>query len=103
MLTGELAVKLAITARTQAPPELWHPTGCNPDSEGMRKRLCHCNPGIRLSDKVEGNDQKRVLTPREAVAMGADYIVVGRPIRLADDPAVAADMITEEISEGLAH
>ncbi|MBW2545069.1 MAG: orotidine 5'-phosphate decarboxylase, partial [Deltaproteobacteria bacterium] len=50
---------------------------------------------------VTGDDQKRVLTPRDAITMGADYIVVGRPIKLADDPVAVADRITDEISEGL--
>ncbi len=59
-------------------------------------------PGIRMDDKVTGDDQKRVLTPRGAITMGADYIVVGRPIKLADDPVIAADRISEEISRGLA-
>jgi len=59
-------------------------------------------PGIRLAAPAEGDDQKRVLTPREALRMGADYIVVGRPIRMADDPVAAARMISEEIAEGIA-
>lgn len=46
-------------------------------------------PGIRLpGEKVQ--DQKRVATPEEALAAGADYLVVGRPITNADDPAAAA-------------
>jgi len=102
--TGELAVKLAITARNAgASGVVASPQDVIPIRKACGKDFVIVTPGIRLSDKVEGDDQKRVLTPREAVAMGADYIVVGRPIRLADDPAVAADMITEEISEGLAH
>ncbi len=59
-------------------------------------------PGIRLGDEIGKDDQKRVDTPREAVKNGADYIVVGRPIRLAQDPAVAADRIVEDIALGLA-
>lgn len=49
--------------------------------------ICVC-PGIRTAP--EEDDQRRVMTPRQAVAAGADYIVVGRPIRLADNPAKAA-------------
>jgi orotidine-5'-phosphate decarboxylase len=54
-------------------------------------------PGVRPagSDK---DDQARVATPTEAVANGADYIVVGRPITGASNPAEAARMIVEEIS-----
>jgi orotidine-5'-phosphate decarboxylase len=55
-------------------------------------------PGIRLSGKaVESDDQRRVMTPAEAVKSGADYIVVGRPIRDAADPCEAADAICREI------
>ncbi|MBE9545997.1 MAG: orotidine-5'-phosphate decarboxylase [Proteobacteria bacterium] len=58
-------------------------------------------PGIRGGMKIAGDDQKRTLTPKEAIKMGADFIVVGRPIIMADDPARAADEICKEISEGL--
>ncbi len=53
-------------------------------------------PGVRPSWS-EKNDQKRVVTPREAVAKGADYIVVGRPVTGARDPAAAAKKILEEM------
>jgi orotidine-5'-phosphate decarboxylase len=58
-------------------------------------------PGIRPAARVADDDQKRVLTPREAIAMGADYLVVGRPIRLADDPVAVADGIVEDMAAGL--
>ena len=60
-------------------------------------------PGIRPGGgEVEKDDQKRIDSPREAIRNGADYIVVGRPIRLAKDPVEAADRIVEEIALGLA-
>jgi orotidine-5'-phosphate decarboxylase len=59
-------------------------------------------PGIRGTKEVAGEDQKRIVTPAEAVSSGADYLVVGRPIRQAADPAGEADAITEEIVRGLA-
>lgn len=58
-------------------------------------------PGIRPGWAVEGDDQKRVVTPGEAVKNGADYLVIGRPIRDAGDPADAVDMIAGEIEEAL--
>lgn len=58
-------------------------------------------PGIRPAWENRSDDQKRVMTPAEAVAKGADYLVIGRPIRDAADPAVAAQRIAEEIEEGL--
>jgi len=53
-------------------------------------------PGVRPVGAALG-DQKRVLTPAEAIAEGADHVVVGRPVHLADDPRVAALRIVEEI------
>ena len=53
-------------------------------------------PGIRPAWAAAG-DQKRVMTPAEAVQRGADYLVIGRPITAAPDPAVAARRIAAEI------
>ncbi len=55
-------------------------------------------PGIRPAGESGGDDQKRVLTPREAAAAGASYIVVGRPILKASDPAQAARTILAELN-----
>jgi orotidine-5'-phosphate decarboxylase len=60
-------------------------------------------PGIRPAwSVVAGDDQQRVVTPAEAMKNGADYIVVGRPIRTAADPVSAARQVAAEIEEGLA-
>ena len=56
-------------------------------------------PGVRPSFAAV-DDQKRIMTPSEAVAAGADYLVIGRPIAKAADPVAAAESITEEIAEG---
>ncbi len=53
-------------------------------------------PGVRPAGADIG-DQKRVMTPSEAVAKGADYLVIGRPITKADDPVSAARLIAEGI------
>jgi orotidine-5'-phosphate decarboxylase len=54
-------------------------------------------PGIRPAGSAVG-DQKRVMTPRDAVEQGADYLVIGRPITQASDPASAARSIVEELT-----
>ena len=56
------------------------------------------SPGIRPK-WASKNDQKRSVTPREAIELGADYLVIGRPISSADNPAEAAKKIIFEISE----
>jgi orotidine-5'-phosphate decarboxylase len=53
-------------------------------------------PGVR-PEGADAGDQKRVMTPRQAVAASADYIVVGRPITRAADPAAAAEAIVREM------
>jgi orotidine-5'-phosphate decarboxylase len=55
-------------------------------------------PGIRPSGESGGDDQKRVMTPRLAAEAGSSYIVVGRPILQAKDPASAALAIRQELS-----
>ena len=54
-------------------------------------------PGVRPAGDAAG-DQKRICTPAQAIAGGADRLVVGRPIRDADDPAAKADAIAAEIA-----
>jgi orotidine-5'-phosphate decarboxylase len=53
-------------------------------------------PGVRPVF-ASADDQKRIMTPGEAVAQGADYLVIGRPISAAADPVKAADLIVDEI------
>ncbi|WP_171127151.1 MULTISPECIES: orotidine-5'-phosphate decarboxylase [unclassified Ruegeria] len=64
-----------------------------PQSEG---RLI-VTPGVRPAG-AELGDQKRVATPANAIANGADHVVVGRPIYRADDPKAAAHAILNELS-----
>ena len=59
-------------------------------------------PGIRPEwSLVAGDDQARVVTPRKAIADGADMLVVGRPIRTASNPAEAAEKVVAEIASAL--
>lgn len=64
-------------------------------------RLVVVTPGIRPVDNREVDDQKRVVTPTAALQQGADYLVVGRPIRDAADPAAAAAAIQAEIRQAV--
>jgi orotidine-5'-phosphate decarboxylase len=63
--------------------------------------LALVTPGIRLPGSAAG-DQARIATPQHAIAAGADYIVVGRPITAARDPAQAAAVFVQSIEEALA-
>ena len=54
-------------------------------------------PGIRPTFSIKG-DQRRVMTPREAVVAGSDYLVIGRPITQAADPMTALELIHQELS-----
>jgi orotidine-5'-phosphate decarboxylase len=72
------------------------------EARGIKKNLgagfLAVTPGIRPAWSLEkGSDQKRITTPAQAIAAGADYLVIGRPIRDADDPAEAAGRIAREI------
>jgi orotidine-5'-phosphate decarboxylase len=56
-------------------------------------------PGVRPAF-ASLDDQKRIMTPAEAVQAGADYLVIGRPIAKAADPVQAAELIVDEIVKG---
>ncbi len=64
----------------------------------LGERLLVVTPGIRPVENRPSDDQKRVLTVEGAFAAGADYIVVGRPIRDAADPRAAAQAIQASIA-----
>lgn len=55
-------------------------------------------PGIRPAGSAAG-DQKRIMTPAQAITAGANYLVVGRPVIAAADPRAAADAIVEDIQK----
>jgi len=59
-------------------------------------------PGIRPSwTELTNDDQRRAMTPGEAIAAGADYLVIGRPIVKARDPVEAVERISQEMGEAL--
>ena len=74
---------------------------CSPHEVAQIKQVCGSNfltvcPGIRPVWAAKG-DQKRITTPSDAIKIGVDYMVVGRPITKAKDPQEAAFKIVEEI------
>jgi len=78
---------------------------CSPEeAEALRKIVGHrmhlVTPGIRPAGS-SSDDQKRIMTPARAIAAGADYLVVGRPVMEAADPKAAAEAIQVEIAEAL--
>lgn len=69
--------------------------------EGLKRRhgadFVVVTPGIRPTGEVE-DDQARTATPTDAVRVGADYLVVGRPLHRAEDPAAVLEQILDEIT-----
>ena len=79
---------------------------CSPREIAAIRRACGPDlillvPGIRPAGAALG-DQKRVMTPREAVDAGATYLVIGRPIIEAPDPRAAAQQIARSLAEPVA-
>lgn len=68
--------------------------------EALGQDFLVVTPGIRPKGSGAG-DQRRTATPAQAISSGADYIVVGRPITEAPDPARAMEQIAAEITEAL--
>ncbi len=67
--------------------------------DNLGKDFITVTPGIRpLWDDIGQDDQRRIVTPVQAVKNGADYLVIGRPIRDAKEPKAAAIRIAEEIA-----
>jgi orotidine-5'-phosphate decarboxylase len=78
---------------------------CSPEeAANLRKivgdKMALVTPGIRPAGSATG-DQKRIMTPARAIAAGADYLVVGRPITEAPDPKAAAESIVSEITQAV--
>lgn len=76
---------------------------CSPLEAGKVHDVCGkefltVTPGVRFADGERG-DQKRVMTPADAKAIGSDYIVVGRPITAAPDPVAAYERCINEFTD----
>jgi orotidine-5'-phosphate decarboxylase len=90
LLLAELARNVGINGLVASPQEL----------RIVRKRFgsyfTTVIPGIRPAWSEPG-DQKRIMTPRQAVDAGADYLVIGRPITASPDPRAAVQRIIDEL------
>jgi orotidine-5'-phosphate decarboxylase len=76
---------------------------CSAQEAAMLKAACGkefklITPGIRPADAA-ADDQSRVMTPAAAVAAGADYLVMGRPITQSKDPLAALQQFNQQIKE----
>jgi len=100
--TSELALRLARIAQDSGISGV---VASAHDIDNIRKacgpEFIVVTPGMRDASETD-DDQKRISTVRSAIARGADYIVVGRPIRNAEDPIHKVEEIVKEITEGLA-
>lgn len=80
---------------------------CSGHEAGQIKEACGksflaVTPGIRPAwDIPDGDDQARVMTPARAIQSGSDHLVIGRPLRDAKDPVMAAQRVLEEIDKAL--
>lgn len=90
---AQLAVASGIDGVVASPQEIASLRNAIPDPN-----FVILTPGVRPVGDVR-NDQKRVMTPSEAVQAGADYLVIGRPITGAENPVAAAQKIIEEIEQ----
>ena len=98
---SEMVVRLAMLAKKAGIDGVV----ASPQEVGIIREACGSDflvvtPGVRPAAAAV-DDQKRIMTPGEAVAAGADYLVIGRPISAAPDPVVACQAIIDEIAEVL--
>ncbi len=96
----EMVVRLARLAREAGMDGVV----ASPREIGLIREACGpdfliVTPGVRPVFAAV-DDQKRIMTPAEAVRSGADYLVIGRPIARAEEPAGAVEMIVDEIMGG---
>jgi len=83
-----------------------HGVVCSAQESAMLREVVDNNfslvtPGIRPLDAASG-DQRRIMTPSDAILAGSDYLVIGRPVTQANDPAAAARTILDEVNQAVA-
>lgn len=109
-LNGEIGIQRSVDEQVEFWAKLARKVGLDgvvssPREVKRIKKFCGNDfltvvPGVR-PDWAGKNDQKRIMTPKEAIRAGADFLVVGRPITQAEQPVAAAQKILKEIKEGM--
>ena len=87
---AEMAIQAGVTGCVCSPQEI------DILRAEFGKKLTLVTPGIR-PEGTSAHDQKRVMTPKEALDRGTDYLVIGRPITMSEDPVAAAKAINESL------
>ena len=75
-----------------SPQEIKHRRGI------VGKNFIIVTPGIRITNRLKSDDQKRVETPKRAIKLGANYLVIGRPITESKDPLKVLREINKSLS-----
>ncbi|MEA5532974.1 orotidine-5'-phosphate decarboxylase [Crocosphaera sp. XPORK-15E] len=93
----EYALQMALLAKECG----IHGAVCSPHEVSQLRQVCGKDfvlvcPGVRPT-WAQAGDQRRVMTPQKALEAGADYLVIGRPITMADDPVMAWERIINEL------
>jgi orotidine-5'-phosphate decarboxylase len=87
-----LAQASGLTGAVCSPHEVANLRSLLTNNPNNNENFCFVTPGVRPTGSAVG-DQSRVMTPKQAIAAGADYLVIGRPITAAPDPVVAWNQI----------
>ncbi len=99
---GEVVVRLAKLAVSAGA----HGVVCSPQEirllrDSIGKDIMILTPGVRPTWDKDTQDQARVMTPGEAIRLGADKIVIARPILRTEDPSLAYNRLVEELEDAL--
>lgn len=98
---GELVARRAMQARdARIDGLILSPQEVEPIRALVGREIVLVTPGVRPAGAALG-DQKRVMSPAQAIIAGADHLVVGRPVTQSDDPKATAQAIISEIAESL--
>ena len=96
----DYVLQMALLAQAAGLPGLvCSPQEVKPLRRSLGQDVLLVCPGVR-PQWAASRDQRRVFTPQQAIAAGADYLVIGRPITAADDPVAAFDRICAELTAG---